>query len=155
MTDGQTPQAQAAGTEPAANWLSITADVHYLVIIRAFVEAAAAVLHAQARLVAHTVQAVDESASNIILHGYRGGPGLIEVEVKVVGNDLTVVLRDTAPVFDPTKLPEPDVTTALDERPIGGLGVFLARKLMDEIKHRERPGGGNELTLIKRGTPPV
>jgi anti-sigma regulatory factor (Ser/Thr protein kinase) len=152
MSDGQTPPAEADGTEAGASRLSITANVHYLVVIRAFVEAAAAVLKVQPGLVAHTVQAVDESASNIILHGYRGGPGVIEVEVKVVANDLTVVLRDTAPVFDPTKLPEPDISKPLDERPIGGLGVFLARKLMDEIRHRERPGGGNELTLIKRGS---
>ena len=152
MSDGQTPPAKAAGPDAGANRLSISANVHYLVVIRAFVEAAAAVLKAQPGLVAHAVQAVDESASNIILHGYRGGPGLIEVEVNVVANDLTIVLRDSAPVFDPTKLPEPDITKPLDERPIGGLGVFLARKLMDEIRHRERPGGGNELTLIKRGS---
>ena len=151
MSDGQTPPAEKAGLDAGVNRLSITADVHYLVIIRAFVEAAAAVLKAQPDLVAHTVQAVDESASNIVLHGYRGRPGVIEIEVKVDGDILTVVLRDTAPVFDPTKLPDPDITKPLDERPIGGLGVFLARKLMDEIWHRERPGGGNELTLIKRG----
>jgi serine/threonine-protein kinase RsbW len=145
MSDGQTLQ-------PAGR-LSITANVHYLATIREFIAAAAGVLRVNAALVAHTVQAVDESASNIILHGYGGEPGLIEVEVSVVANDLTVVLRDTAPVFDPTKLPEPDVSMPLDERPIGGLGVFLARRLMDEIRHRERPGGGNELTLIKRGHP--
>jgi anti-sigma regulatory factor (Ser/Thr protein kinase) len=151
MSDGPTPLAGAAGTEAAAASLSITANVHYLVVIRAFVEAAARVVGANAGLVDHTVQAVDESASNIILHGYRSGPGLIEVEVKLVGDDLTVVVSDMAPVFDPTSLREPDVTLPLDERPIGGLGVFLARKLVDEIHHRERPGGGNELTLIKRG----
>ena len=154
ISDGQTPPAEAAGKDDGVNRLSISANVHFLVVIRTFVEVAAAVLKAQPGLVAHAVQAVDESASNIILHGYRGGPGVIEVEVKVVANDLMVVLRDTAPVFDPTKLPEPDITNPLDQRPIGGLGVFLARKLMDEIRHRERPGGGNELTLIKRGAAP-
>jgi serine/threonine-protein kinase RsbW len=147
MSDGHTRQA--------ASRLSITANVHFLATIREFIAAAVGVLQAEADVVAHTVQAVDESASNIILHGYRGGPGLIEVEVSVVANDLTVVLRDTAPVFDPTKLPDPDVGMSLDERPIGGLGVFLARRLVDEIHHRERPGGGNELTLIKRGHPSV
>ena len=151
MSDGQIPQAGTTGPAGAAAHLSITANVHYLVVIRAFVEAAAGVVGATVSLVAHTVQAVDETASNIILHGYRGGPGFIEVEVKLLGDDLTVVLSDTAPLFDPTKLREPDVTLPLDERPIGGLGVFLARKLVDEIHHRERPGGGNELTLIKRG----
>jgi anti-sigma regulatory factor (Ser/Thr protein kinase) len=151
MSGGQSSVNEAAGAGQAPSRLSISANVHYLVVIRAFVEAAAAVHKAQAGLVAHTVQAVDESASNIILHGYRGGPGKIEVEVSVASNSLTVILRDTAPVFDPTQLPEPDVTLPLADRPIGGLGVFLARKLMDEIYHRERPGGGNELTLIKRG----
>jgi len=152
MSGVQSPEIESAGAGQTPSRLVILANVHYLVVIRAFVEAAAAVHKAQASLVAHTVQAVDESASNIILHGYRGGPGMIEVEVSVASNDLMVILRDSAPVFDPTKLPEPDITMPLADRPIGGLGVFLARKLMDEIRHRARPGGGNELTLIKRGT---
>jgi anti-sigma regulatory factor (Ser/Thr protein kinase) len=47
-------------------------------------------------------------------------------------------------------VPEPDITLPLERRPVGGLGIFLSRKLMDEIRHRALPEGGNEVTLVKR-----
>jgi serine/threonine-protein kinase RsbW len=89
-------------------------------------------------------------AANIVLHGYQGQPGQIEVRVRAEGSDVKVLLRDQAPPFDPTLVPEPDITLPLERRPVGGLGIFLSRKLMDEIRHRHLPEGGNEVTLTKR-----
>jgi len=96
------------------------------------------------------VLAVDESATNIIMHGYRGQPGDIEVEIRRAPDAVVIYLRDRAPPFDPTRLPAPDVTLPLEQRPIGGLGVYLTRQLMDSVTHRLTSQGGNELTLIKK-----
>jgi anti-sigma regulatory factor (Ser/Thr protein kinase) len=131
--------------------LTITADVRYLVEIRRFVAEAAHGLGAVAKAVDDLVQAVDELAANAILHGYRGGAGQIEVLVRPEAGGLAVVLRDQAPSFDPTQAPEPDINLPLEQRPVGGLGIFLSRRLVDEMRYRALPEGGNEITLIKRG----
>lgn len=127
-----------------------TAELKNLAAIRQFVEQQAEALQTNPDVIPDVVQAVDESATNIILHGYRGGPGNIEVEVEQAGADLVIRLRDRAPTFDPTQLPPPDLTLPLETRPIGGLGVYLTRQMVDEISHRALPQGGNELTLVKK-----
>lgn len=137
-----------------ASRLVITAHVRYLVVVRRFVQEAAAGLGAAQRVIDDLIQAADELAANVILHGYQGAPGELEVEVQPAGAGLAVVLRDRAPVFDSTKRPAPDLTAPLEERPVGGLGIYLSRKLTDELRHSERPDGGNELTLIKNSLTP-
>jgi serine/threonine-protein kinase RsbW len=130
--------------------LVITAHVRYLVVVRRFVQEAAHGLGASQRVTDDLIQAVDELAANIILHGYRDAAGEFEVEVRPEGNGLAVVLRDQAPVFDPATAGEPNLDVPLEDRQVGGLGIYLSRKLTDEMRHRARPGGGNELTLVKR-----
>lgn len=131
--------------------LTVPADVRYLVLIRRFIHEAAQVLGAVTKPIDDLVQAADELATNTILHGYRGQPGWIEVAVRPAGGDLLVILRDQAPPFDPTLVPEPDLSLPLERRPVGGLGVYLSRKLTDEIRHHALPAGGNEVILVKRG----
>jgi serine/threonine-protein kinase RsbW len=118
--------------------------------IRRFVEDGAIDLGADPTVVPDVIQAVDESVTNIIEHGYRDAPGIVEVEVRVTTGTLVVQLRDHAPPFDPTSVPPPDLTRPLELRPLGGMGVYLARELTDEIRHRSPEGWSNELTLIKR-----
>lgn len=60
-----------------------------------------------------------------------------------------LVLTDTGKEFDPTMAPEADITLSADERKIGGLGIFLIRQIMNEVKY-ERIDGKNVLTLEKR-----
>jgi serine/threonine-protein kinase RsbW len=93
--------------------------------------------------------AVNEAATNIMEHGYRGQPGAIEIELRVEGSKLRVYLRDQSPPFDPTHLPDPDISLPLEERPLGGMGIFLIKKLVDEFRYRVIPDGRNELTLGK------
>ncbi len=96
------------------------------------------------------MQAVDECVTNIIVHGYQGQPGPIDLEWHYQDNRLTVYLRDRAPLFDPTSLPSPNLSLPLEERHPGGLGVYLARQMVDRMEYRVRPQGGNELILIKQ-----
>jgi len=129
--------------------LRVAAELDNLAVIRRFVESAAAALDIDSATIGDIVQSVDESVTNIIEHGYRGAPGTIEVEVRREGDALMAILRDQAPPFDPTQRPPPDITLPLDERPLGGLGVYLTRMFMDQVKHRVTAEGGNELTLVK------
>jgi sigma-B regulation protein RsbU (phosphoserine phosphatase) len=59
------------------------------------------------------------------------------------------VLTDTGMQLDPTKAPEADITLSLEDRPIGGLGIFLIRQIMNEVSY-ERIDGKNVLTLSKK-----
>ena len=125
------------------------AELSMLVEIRRYVEDIAAGFGADDSALLDVVQAVDESAANIITHGYRSGPGTIDIEITRKDAWLIVCLRDRAPLFDPTRVPAPDLTLPLDLRPLGGMGVYLTRKLMDEVAYRVTSEGGNELTLRK------
>lgn len=97
------------------------------------------------------VLAVDEAATNIMLHGYKtwsdASSPVVEVEVFFRDPVLSVFLRDQAPPFDPTATPTVDELPPLAERGPGGLGIFLIRKTMDEFRYRRTPDGWNELVL--------
>lgn len=96
--------------------------------------------------------ATDEAASNIIEHAYEGvNDGLLEISCGVNGSAITIVLVDYGESFDPSVVPVPDLKADLSERKIGGLGIFLMRKLMDEVRYEAEPRKKrNTLTMIKR-----
>lgn len=129
--------------------LQIAAELNNLAVVRRFIQEKSASLHADADTAADVVLAVDEVVTNIIVHGYRGKNGTIEVALKRHNDRLVVSLRDHAPAFDPTKLPAPDINLPLEQRPLGGMGVYLVMELMDKVSYRAI-NGGNELTLEKR-----
>ncbi len=131
--------------------LRLLADVQHLTQLRQFIENTAAQWRADVREVEDVVLAVDELATNIMMHGYRGRPGPIEVVMRAAGSDLLVRLRDRAPQFDPTQVPPPDLSSPLEDRPIGGVGLHLVRNMVDELHYRPLRSGGNEVTLVKRG----
>jgi anti-sigma regulatory factor (Ser/Thr protein kinase) len=97
--------------------------------------------------------AVDELATNIVLHGYveHRTSGNIVVSVDVDEHDLTVVLEDTAVPYDPTQRDlervEEDFDKPLEEREIGGLGIYFVRKAVDDFRY-EWQGGRNRSTLV-------
>jgi serine/threonine-protein kinase RsbW len=130
--------------------LRVPAELENLSQIRRFVQEVAMVLDADPATLRHVLLAVDEASTNIIVHGYRGRDGTIEVEAAREGESLIIRLRDTAEPFDPTVAPPPDMTVPLEERPIGGLGIQMIRQVMDRVSHRIMPEGGNELTLVRR-----
>ncbi len=131
--------------------LRVAAGGQALDTIRAFVEHEAQALDVTQEAVYTLMLAVEEIAINIVTYGYRGLPGPIEVSIGPVAGGVEIQLRDQAPLFDPTQVAPPDITLPLEQRAPGGLGIHLARRLMDSIQHRALPQGGNELTLIKRG----
>jgi anti-sigma regulatory factor (Ser/Thr protein kinase) len=93
--------------------------------------------------------AVEEAITNTIRYGYAGAPGTIAIRCTVEPDRATVEIADDAPAFDPLKVPEPDLSADLDDRPIGGLGIFLLRKVMDDVAYRFADNQ-NILVLVKR-----
>jgi serine/threonine-protein kinase RsbW len=130
--------------------LQMSANLESLGELRDFVRAAAVDFHAGPDEVADLILAVNEAVTNVILHGYRGQPGPIEILIRREGDALHTRLRDQAPPFDPTRLPEPELPRSLVAGAAGGLGAYLMRRSVDGISYRQSPQGGNELTLIKR-----
>jgi serine/threonine-protein kinase RsbW len=100
---------------------------------------------------AYAVQmAVDEACSNIIEHAYGGeGIGSIDCVYEVTTDRLIITLRDKGRPFDPSLVSDPDFDVQLEDRVLGGLGVYLIRQLMDAVDHRYEPEEGNVLTLVK------
>ena len=129
--------------------LTIDADVERLAEIRAAVRDVARACEAPATCIDDLVQAVDEAATNVIVHGYQGAPGTIELTAELVDDDIIVTLEDRAPTFDPTTVPTPDLSVPPLQRKPGGMGVHLMRVGMDRMEHRARPGGGNILRLTR------
>ncbi len=95
--------------------------------------------------------ATDEAASNMIEHSYEHIPdGVIDLSCGMEGEQIRIVLIDYGEPFDPSAIPMPDLKADLSDRKIGGLGIFLMRKLMDEVHYEPRANKSNVLTMIKR-----
>jgi serine/threonine-protein kinase RsbW len=97
-------------------------------------------------VVASVLIACDEIVSNILNHG--GGDPAVEVAVRVHGGGVSVAVVDDAPAFDPTRRNPPDTGLPLEARQIGGLGIHMVRKMMDQVSY-ERVGGRNRLQFTK------
>ncbi|MBQ4005238.1 MAG: SpoIIE family protein phosphatase [Muribaculaceae bacterium] len=97
--------------------------------------------------------ALDEVVTNVISYGFDPGTmAVIELDTVVRGNKVVITIADQGHPFDPTQNETPDVEAALDDRPIGGLGIFLVKQVMDEVSY-ERIDDRNVLTLSKTVDP--
>jgi len=89
--------------------------------------------------------AVDEIATNIILYGYKdaGASAVISIGSEMRGGALVITMKDRAPAFDPRTMQMPeaeDLARPLEERKIGGLGIFLAFQGVDRFEYRREDG---------------
>ena len=95
--------------------------------------------------------AVDEASTNIIEHGYgEECPSRIDITCDKVDDGIKVVIYDDAAPFDPSSIPDPEINVSLEEVRPRGLGIYLMRKMMDEVNYETSPNTGNTLTMIKR-----
>lgn len=98
--------------------------------------------------------AVDEAVTNIIEHAYGGeGLGNIQCTCQVKEDGLIITLRDFGKPFNPEKIPAPNVKARLKDLKSGGAGLFLIRKMMDEVHFEFNPKTGNLLTMVKHKKP--
>ena len=94
--------------------------------------------------------ALEEIFINVATHGAPAGRAAqVDVSLRREGEELTLLIEDDGPAFDPLTLPTPNIHAPLEDRRVGGLGVHLVRQLMDAVSY-ERDGGRNRLRLCKR-----
>ena len=97
--------------------------------------------------------AVDEACSNIITYGYAHAATAEDNKIVICcsrcNGTIAVKIKDRGKPFDPTTVAPPDLEASLEERKIGGLGIYFMRKLTDEISYTYK-GGQNVLTMVVR-----
>jgi anti-sigma regulatory factor (Ser/Thr protein kinase) len=91
----------------------------------------------------------EELFVNIARYAYDGKAGEALVRIGVERPFMTLQFEDMGKPFNPLDQPLPDINVSLEDRPIGGLGIYLTMKMMDEV-HYERINGKNCLTIRKK-----
>lgn len=135
--------------------LVVSGQLSSLETIAQYVTAASAEAGLDQRATYRLRLAVDEVATNSITHGYQenGRTGSLFVRTCVDDQALTVTLEDTAPAFDPRPHEpgeEATVDLPLEERQVGGLGLFLALRGVDEFRYEYRDDRNRNVFIIKR-----
>ena len=119
--------------------------------ISAFVAGAARAWGVHPRRLMQLELAVEEAVVNICLYAYEVPPGEVLVRVEPGEERFVVELVDEGVPFDPLAVEEPDLRAGAGERELGGLGIVLVRRVMDEVGYA-REAGRNVLRLVIRRT---
>ena len=115
-----------------------------------FIEELGEELNLTPELVFNLNLVLEEAVSNVILYAYpKEERQEIVLTAKISDKSLIFVLTDSGKEFDPTQVPDADVTLSAEEREIGGLGIFLIRQIMNKVEY-QRIEGKNVLTLGKQ-----
>ncbi len=131
--------------------LSVAASLDNLQEVRSFIDRAGASLGVSESVLGDLRLVVDEAVTNVVLHGYGNAGGDVELHMHADGGDVVISILDRAERFDPDEVKTPSLDTPLRDRPAGGMGIFLIRQMTDQAEFLPRPGGGNEIRLVKRG----
>jgi len=131
--------------------LSISNKIDELNKLTQFIEQLGEQMSLSPSLVMNLNLAMEEAVSNVILYAYpeQQSDKQIEITVSRNGDKLIMTVTDDGSAFDLMKKEDPDIDLPAEERPIGGLGIFLIKKIMDEVEYR-RMNGNNVLTLVKK-----
>lgn len=128
----------------------LTNDISEIGRLNEFVEEIGCEISLSPDVVFNINLVLEEAVVNVINYAYpKEEHKSIYVSAKLHEGSIVLVITDTGVEFDPTLSPEVDITLSADERPIGGLGIFLIRQIMNEVKY-ERIDGKNILTLEKK-----
>tara|TARA_B100000029_G_scaffold198914_1_gene197246 strand:+ start:7199 stop:7615 length:417 start_codon:yes stop_codon:yes gene_type:complete len=94
--------------------------------------------------------ALDEILSNTIQYGYENNSvDKIKVKFLIDHTNLVIEIIDNAKTYNILEKDDPDISKSIEEKPLGGLGIYLVKNLMSKVKY-ERVNGTNHLTLIKK-----
>ena len=93
---------------------------------------------------------IEEAVENVVQYAYEGGIGWLEAGTSLDDQSLvlTIELRDAGVPFNPLEQTDPNITLSADERPVGGLGIYLCKKMMDSISYRYEDG--NNVVVMKK-----
>ena len=129
--------------------LTLSCDVSRVPELNEFIASIAQKLEMDPMMTGQVQLAVEEAVVNVMNYAYPDGMrGFVTIKAMSDGHELRLVVIDSGVAFDPTGKEKADVTLSVEDRPIGGLGIFLVRELMDSINY-ERVDGRNILMMIK------
>ena len=131
--------------------LSIPAEVEKLPELLSFLERQLEEVGCSPKTQMQISVAAEEVFVNIASYAYTPGKGIATVRVTIREDpaEAAITFIDRGTPFDPLKKEDPDVTLSLEEREIGGLGIYMTKKTMDDVRY-EYKDGQNQLTLIKK-----
>ncbi len=98
--------------------------------------------------------AVDEASTNVLKYAYGGQGGFFQIACELQGREIVVTIRDRGIQFDPNSIPLPDIGADLENRKIGGLGIYMMKKMMDVVRYDFDLREGNRLEMRKTTASP-
>ena len=130
--------------------MTIEATVENIPVVTDFVNEELEALDCSMKVQMQIDVAIDELFGNIAHYAYDPdtGPATVRVEVEEEPLAVLITFIDNGKPYDPIKQADPDVTLPIEEREIGGLGIFIVKKTMDSVCYR-RNGDKNELAITK------
>ncbi len=138
--------------------IRLTSSLDHVGLARDFVAEIAKSVPMNDRQVYDLELAVDEALTNVIEHAYEGREDAqVELSVTHQGDSFTILISHDGLGFDPASQPDVDLKEYIAERRVGGLGLFLMKKLMDEVEYTTSSDGRRIIRLVKRhpgGAPP-
>ena len=130
--------------------LSVEASTKHLAEVRDFVAAHAKNIGLSDKDISEIRLAVDEAYTNIIKHAYNNhGTEKVNIEIGSDAQKLWISLIDEGESFDPKTYSEPDLMQRIKDKKRGGMGVYLIRKVMDQVQYN-RKGQKNEIRMVKK-----
>ena len=130
--------------------LTLPNDIETIPQLNEFIDTVAEEIGLDMSLTMSLNLAIEEAVVNVMEYAYpEGEQGNVDIEVIADDKWLTFIISDNGIPFDPTTQKDADTTLSAEDRPIGGLGIFLVRQLMDSINY-QRENGKNILTLSKK-----
>ncbi len=129
--------------------LTVKASTKHLAEVRNFVAAQAEIIGLSNKDISEIRLAVDEAFTNIIKHAYKNAPSqTVSIEMGYDDRQIWISLTDEGRGFDPNTYREPDLAQRIKEKKRGGMGVYLIKKLMDQVQYN-RKGRTNEIKMVK------
>ncbi len=129
--------------------LEIQNELNQLLVLNQFLDQAAKELGIKERLLMSLKLVMEEVVANIIHYAYPWDKDKqISIHLESDQNRLVITVIDSGISFNPTVKQTPDISLSVSERPIGGLGIFLVKQIMNEVKY-DRIGNKNILTMVK------
>ncbi len=136
-------------TKNFKNEITITSKTENLSQVRDFIKSIAETCGFTKEEIGKIILAVDEATTNVIKHAYHYADDKeINIKASCEKGKFSIVISDEGSVFDPNKIPLPDLKEYHKQKKVGGLGMFLMRKLMDDVKY-EHFANRNKVTLVK------
>ena len=128
--------------------ITVEATIEQIPVISNFVESVMSVSGFDSRKAMEVLLVMEEACTNIVKYAYPGKVGTIHIVARVSGDRMELIVEDYGAAFDPTAYTAALPRTDVSDHPIGGLGIHLMKRFMDEISFQFKDGK-NVLTMVK------